>query len=111
MCIASFDNAAHPAEVLDAKPSENRYYVHYLEMDKRMDEWVTGDKLSAFTGATPRGPAEATSALPAVGTELVSPSGDAQKVTRRLKRKLEEYHHVVAGQSLSECLSTTRIKT
>ena len=44
-----------PAEVLESKPDASStkkgggalvYYVHFLDCDKRLDEWVTADRMS-----------------------------------------------------------------
>lgn len=39
----------YPAEILDKRPKEGggwSYYVHYLDFNKRLDEWVTPDRLN-----------------------------------------------------------------
>mmetsp|Transcript_23767 Transcript_23767/g.70562 ORF Transcript_23767/g.70562 Transcript_23767/m.70562 type:complete len:459 (-) Transcript_23767:321-1697(-) len=103
-CVTSFDGQPHPAEVLDKKPERGStiYYVHYLDCDKRLDEWATADKLSPYVAAQ-WGSVGRHDTLPSLGSlgasgELLSPNGvDANmKVTRRFKRKFEEIHHVVA---------------
>lgn len=115
--------------------------------DKRLDEWVTVDKLSPWT--TPRGPVARPDALPSLQLggsgwvprhgpswarappcmgqcvagrpsacltcavlctccrcrDLLSPTGGLDvKVTRRFKRKFEEYHHVTAVSSSSSSM-------
>ena len=32
------------------------YYVHYVEFNRRMDEWVAGDKLDLSTAVRPEKP-------------------------------------------------------
>ncbi|GBF95884.1 hypothetical protein Rsub_08475 [Raphidocelis subcapitata] len=91
-CVAGFDNQPHPAEVLDTRREDGgtAYYVHFLDCDKRLDEWVPADRISAL----PRGGLARLDSLPALGlqADLV---GD-QKVTRRLKRSIGELHHAPA---------------
>jgi len=97
ICITSFDGQAHPAEVLEKKldRGETFYYVHYLDCDKRLDEWVLADKLTPWS-LTPRQSLARCDTLPT--GDLLSPTAiDANlKVTRRFKRKFEEIHHVIA---------------
>mmetsp|Transcript_20242 Transcript_20242/g.56401 ORF Transcript_20242/g.56401 Transcript_20242/m.56401 type:complete len:436 (+) Transcript_20242:109-1416(+) len=95
-CLAGFDGQYHPAEVLDKK-GDALHYVHYLDCDKRLDEWVTCDKMIAMSSTTPRGapPALPSMQLGAAG-DLLSPNGTDVKVTRRFKRKFEEIHHVTS---------------
>jgi hypothetical protein len=53
---------ADPAEVLeqkqervsDGEAAQQLYYVHYLDCDRRLDEWVTSDKLSPWAAGPPR---------------------------------------------------------
>eukprot|EP00775_Hariotina_reticulata_P009724 gene9727-9883_t len=85
-CTAAFDGQLHPAEVLEIKTDgagRKQYYVHFLDCDKRLDEWVTADKLMPANGQLNK-------------LEELLPQGDGQKITRRLKRRLEDSHHVPA---------------
>jgi len=99
VCLASFDNQQHPAEIIEKKidKGETVFYVHYLDCDKRLDEWVTEDKLSPWT-TTPRGVSRVDTlpSLQLAAGDLLSPTGADVKVTRRFKRKFEEIHHVHA---------------
>ena len=80
-------------------------YVHYIDCDRRLDEWVS---LSSVSLVDPNG----------LRSELVSPisafaggnglplleddaHGTAPKLTRRLKRRFEEVHHVQPMEALS----------
>ncbi|KAJ9522751.1 hypothetical protein QJQ45_019840 [Haematococcus lacustris] len=97
---SAWELSTDPAEVLEKKSEKQGavlFYVHYLDCDKRLDEWVTVDKLHQWT-TTPRAPAARSDTAPALqgNGELLSPTalGDV-KVTRRFKRKFEEIHHVV----------------
>lgn len=67
------------------------YYVHYLEFNKRLDEWVEHTRLSPTTS-----PAELKKHDSLKSPGVLSPrhSGlDARKVTRNLKRRYDEIHH------------------
>lgn len=95
-CAATFDGQQHAAEVLDTRAAadgQKQYYVHFIGLDKRLDEWVAADKLSAPSAhALARLESVPSLALP---TELLTQT-DGQKITRRLKRKLEDSHAVPA---------------
>lgn len=92
-CTAAFDGALHPAEVLDIRTDasgKKQYYVHFKDCDKRLDEWVTADKLLPPNSNMSR--LESVPSLALGSGELLSQDG--QKITRRLKRRLEDSHHV-----------------
>ncbi|MEW5309419.1 MAG: hypothetical protein WDW38_001308 [Sanguina aurantia] len=107
-CIGSFDGQTHQAEIVERKSErgEVMYYVHYSDCDRRLDEWVTQDKVSPWT-LTPRQSFKM-DALPSstsLNGDLLSPAGvgaDGQTITRRLKRKYEEAHHVAADDHASD---------
>eukprot|EP00753_Platysulcus_tardus_P007069 PLAT14810.1.p1 GENE.PLAT14810.1~~PLAT14810.1.p1 ORF type:complete len:437 (-),score=205.08 PLAT14810.1:73-1383(-) len=63
----------------DDKP-EMEYYVHYADFNRRLDEWVSADRLDL-------------SELDPSVTSPVTPGGD-RRLTRRDKRKLEAIHHL-----------------
>ncbi|GIL75455.1 hypothetical protein Vretifemale_5236 [Volvox reticuliferus] len=98
-CIASFDGQQHMVEIVDRRVERGDfiYYVHYIDRDRRLDEWVTAEKLGVWA-LTPRPSLARADTLPTVslGGDLLSPTGDVNnlKVTRRLKRKYEEAHHL-----------------
>lgn len=93
-CTATFDGQLHVADVLDVRTAahgQKQYYVHFIGLDKRLDEWVPGDKLlQASSHALARLESAPSLALPA---ELLTQT-DGQKITRRLKRRLEDSHAV-----------------
>jgi len=95
-CTATFDGQLHAADVLDirtAADGEKQYYVHFIGLDKRLDEWVPADKmLPPSTHGLTRLESVPSLALPA---ELLTQT-DGQKITRRLKRRLEDSHAVPA---------------
>lgn len=101
-CTATFDGQPHAAEVLDIRTSaegQQQYYVHFIGLDKRLDEWVTEDKLfPASTHGMARLESVPSLALP---TELLNQT-DGQKITRRLKRKLEDSHAVPTHEDAND---------
>ena len=71
------------------------YYVHYLEYNKRLDEWVPPDRLLKVATPASDGKADAggvkSPALLSPRASLLD-SGE-RKVTRNLKRRYDEIHH------------------
>ncbi|KAL4857957.1 putative MYST-like histone acetyltransferase 1 [Chlorella vulgaris] len=100
-CRATFDGQYHVVDVIerkqDLRSSKWRYYVHYLEFDKRLDEWVAQERLASITKVA------SVDALHRVASGGGGGSGDLgqlasdQKMTRRLKRQYTEIHHVPAA--------------
>eukprot|EP00878_Enallax_costatus_P008571 GHUV01008960.1.p1 GENE.GHUV01008960.1~~GHUV01008960.1.p1 ORF type:complete len:223 (+),score=36.69 GHUV01008960.1:289-957(+) len=93
-CTAAFDNQLHPAEILETRTDpagKQQYYVHFLDSDKRLDEWVTADKLLPPNSNISR--LETVPSLALVPGELAA-QADGQKITRRLKRRLEDSHAI-----------------
>ncbi|GMH38666.1 hypothetical protein BSKO_06550 [Bryopsis sp. KO-2023] len=85
-CYASHDSQKHPAEVVRVRQDGTGafvYYVHYFDCDKRLDEWVPAERLSVEEDGIEKPEANG-------ATEPVAD----QKMTRRLKRKYDEIHHV-----------------
>ncbi|KAK9824356.1 hypothetical protein WJX72_009663 [[Myrmecia] bisecta] len=102
LCQASFDNTQRAAEVVGTRTDEEGgtvYYVHYVDCDKRLDEWVPASRLlpCATTAAAPVLAVPRLTSLPSIGSELTSSVTGDQKMTRRLKRRYDEIHHVPAG--------------
>ncbi|QDZ19030.1 MYST family histone acetyltransferase [Chloropicon primus] len=101
-CKTTFDGQPHPAEVISRrkvgkKDEKYLYYVHYLEYNKRLDEWVEHSRLSPITS-----PAELKKMDSLKSPSVLSPrhtgieAGPGQlerKVTRNLKRRYDEIHH------------------
>lgn len=93
-CTAAFDGQLHPAEILELRTDtggRQQYYVHFLDCDKRLDEWVTADKLLPPNSNMSR--LESVPSLALGPGELAAPA-DGQKITRRLKRRLEDSHAI-----------------
>ena len=97
LAYAGFDGAHHAAEVValaaDRRNGEPRYYVHYVDFNKRCDQWVTADQIRGLAsdddvaGSNPGGGGFAD------GAE--GDDGDADvKLTRNRKRKMNEINHV-----------------
>eukprot|EP00242_Pyramimonas_sp_CCMP2087_P014883 CAMPEP_0198207764 /NCGR_PEP_ID=MMETSP1445-20131203/11191_1 /TAXON_ID=36898 /ORGANISM="Pyramimonas sp., Strain CCMP2087" /LENGTH=462 /DNA_ID=CAMNT_0043880909 /DNA_START=74 /DNA_END=1462 /DNA_ORIENTATION=- len=102
LALATFDGQSHLGEVIEKKASEDcepEYYVHYSELNKRMDEWVPASKVQPYLpGGTML---SVTLASPRVGATPGTPGGDSmtpgsgdRKLTRNLKRRYDEIHHV-----------------
>ena len=98
MAYAGFDGAHHAAEIVELAADrrnggEPRYYVHYVDFNKRCDQWVTADQIRApaadddVAGSNPGGGG------PADGAEGGDGDGDV-KLTRNRKRKMNEINHV-----------------
>merc|ERR1711904_58582 len=95
-CKTSFDGQQHPAEVIHRRQigESYSYYVHYLEYNKRLDEWVESTRLSPITS-----PAELLKVDSLKSPSVLSPRGSGlldageRKVTRNLKRRYDEIHH------------------
>lgn len=100
-CTATFDGQLHAAEVLDVRTAgsgsgQKQYYVHFIGLDKRLDEWVAADKLLPASTHGPLARLESAPSL-ALPPELLNQAETAgQKITRRLKRRLEDSHAVPA---------------
>jgi histone acetyltransferase MYST1 len=92
-CKWKRDGQYHAAEIVDIRledPSINRptqFYVHYVEFDRRLDEWVEADHfdLSGETNEMESGDEQS----PGANGDKVE-----RKITRTMKRKLDEIHHV-----------------
>lgn len=103
-CQASFDGLGHPAEVLNKRLDETGtmlYYIHFMDCDKRMDGWVTADRINP-PGLTPAVLSPGLESMPSLnvgGGDVLTPIAvaEAHKLTRRLKRKIEESNAVHAG--------------
>eukprot|EP00850_Spirogloea_muscicola_P009209 SM000051S17569 [mRNA] locus=s51:481171:485350:- [translate_table: standard] len=106
-CLANWDNLYHAAEVVELKEGQSgpEYYVHYIEYNKRLDEWLPAGRVepwksSALGGVSRIGLAEKLMplALPLPGVVSLdkadTPGSDGRKLTRNLKRRYDEIHHV-----------------
>jgi len=84
------DDEHHKCEIIDVrdgqKPGTYEYYVHYIEFNRRLDEWVTEDKLDFNTIETSKDKEK----------KEKEPT-ETRKITRNLKRKYDEINHVPKG--------------
>ncbi|KAL0490270.1 HAG4 [Acrasis kona] len=94
-------------EIIDIKTVDeiSSYYVHYVDFDRRLDEWVSVDKLNieAFK-AGENGDLNGENSQPGTSKpsgpdapSVVGEDGGAKverKVTRNMKRKFNEMNHV-----------------
>ena len=81
------DNSWHAAEVIQKRMSSveglPEYYVHYENFNRRLDEWVMGDRIVN----------DGLSVTDKEDANNMSDSGD-RKITRNQKRKHDEINHV-----------------
>ncbi|XP_074647511.1 histone acetyltransferase KAT8-like [Tubulanus polymorphus] len=86
------DETWHPAEVIQSRKNDghHEYYVHYEGFNRRLDEWVTGERfdLGQRIADRTRHKEPATHLL----TDLSD--GTDRKITRNQKRKHDEINHV-----------------
>lgn len=104
LCQTSFDNLAHPAEILQHKTDDSGellVYVHYLDCDRRLDEWAPLSRISSLPAPTLQKLEKAPSLVPLASGDILTPLAGDQKITRRLKRKFEDILHVPAVDDLT----------
>lgn len=87
------DDSWHTAEIVEKRVNEqenNRleYYVHYEALNRRLDEWVTLDRIDLNTRQS-RDNAKPTF----ISTDQVL-EDDTRKITRNQKRKHDEINHI-----------------
>jgi histone acetyltransferase MYST1 len=89
--VRRIDGSWHVGEVIQKRNNlENgltEYYVHYKDMNRRMDEWVTVERVDVERGPVEETPKDS-------DLMLESLNGRERKVTRNLKRKHDEINHV-----------------
>jgi len=97
------DKNWYPAEVIHKRAgqecgetSEFEYYVHYENFNRRLDEWVTRDRIMNSKFAIQRQNSLGSAAIPDIGIAVapVTNGGESRKVTRNQKRKHDEINHV-----------------
>jgi len=84
------DTGYHKCEIIDAREgisSGYDYYVHYIEFNRRLDEWVE-DRLDFDTIEEKKDDKE----------KETKTDSDNRKITRNLKRRIEEINHVQKGE-------------
>ena len=103
---ASFDGARRAGEIVDARRRDGdggveAYYVHYVELNKRCDEWVRAEEVEARVGGEEEGRGGGASASASEGGGR-APRGSGggvdppKTVTRHSKRRYNEIHNVDA---------------
>ncbi|XP_024529898.1 putative MYST-like histone acetyltransferase 1 isoform X1 [Selaginella moellendorffii] len=114
ICVSSWDNARHSAEIIDRRASKDgiEYYVHYIDLNKRMDEWVSPgriERLDTEVAPTLKSMmAEKLAPLTIPGTpnsggqgscdsKHDTPGTSDRKLTRNFKRRYDEIHNVQKG--------------
>ncbi|XP_057835864.1 histone acetyltransferase of the MYST family 1 isoform X2 [Cryptomeria japonica] len=111
LCLSKWDNIYHSAEIMDRRDSRAgiEYYVHYLDQNKRLDEWVPFTRIMDPVSEDGRGvQLEAGKRLAPVAAMGISITGGPcsadckldnsgtldRKLTRNLKRRYDEIHNV-----------------
>ncbi|RKO85963.1 acyl-CoA N-acyltransferase, partial [Blyttiomyces helicus] len=86
----------HKAKIVEKKRKADKgeftYYVHYLNYDRRLDEWIDASTIDSTDLV------EDTVAPAAQDTVIPAPLNEDRKLTRNMKRKFEEMNF----QKLSE---------
>ena len=72
--------------------------MHYIDCDRRLDEWISVSKATLADSNSLRSELVSPISLP---SDALTSNGDPQKLTRRLKRRIEEVHHVHQVEDLS----------
>lgn len=96
---AGFDGSEHVGEVVEVKLERETdasvsvsYYVHYLELDKRLDEWVPASNV--LEKLDPSKKAATLEKFPSNETNLKDGGSESLKMTRRQKRQYAEINHL-----------------
>jgi len=99
---ASWDGNRRRATVIEHRVASDgdggvEYYVHYAELNKRLDEWIDGDGVEAFKGGESAAIGDegggAIGVVPTPGAVLGS---ETKTLTRNSKRRFNEIHNVDA---------------
>eukprot|EP00761_Pharyngomonas_kirbyi_P014648 gb/GECH01014678.1/.p1 GENE.gb/GECH01014678.1/~~gb/GECH01014678.1/.p1 ORF type:complete len:420 (+),score=136.88 gb/GECH01014678.1/:1-1260(+) len=94
-CLFKLDDQYHDATVVDRKKDAEEkqlYYIHYSQYDKRLDEWVTRDRIK--TDADTSIKEEKNNDNKENNTNSKNNGKVERKVTRGMKRKYEEINHI-----------------
>eukprot|EP00741_Cyanophora_paradoxa_P023403 tig00021582_g22609.t1 len=95
-CRFAKEGVYYLAEILDKKPGQRpdswRYYVHYVDFNRRMDEWVDEDRLDVST--IEQGKELAPTAVP---MDVLDPELSERKLTRNMKRRIDEVNPTEKG--------------
>lgn len=106
------DGTVHNCEILDQRPTEAgtpSYYVHYVDFDRRLDDWVLEERMSDFVPEAVGASALAMTNS-ADATSGSSPKGaSAGFLTRNQRRRMEEANigeasHEEHGEGLSSSI-------
>lgn len=114
LCRSSWDNLYHNAEIVDRRYAKvgDEYYVHYLDQNKRLDEWAHPSQLQEWKCETAPSsksvlienltplvvPAVPVITAQNVGESLLdTPGASDRKLTRNFKRRYDEIHNVQKG--------------
>jgi len=91
------DDQYHSAEVIEKKLDSDgtwKYYVHYAEFNRRLDEWVQEDKVDLSSVEKPSADNKRSSSSIDLASSTDS-TGGTRKITRNLKRRFDEINYVL----------------
>ncbi|XP_004349255.1 MYST histone acetyltransferase 1 [Capsaspora owczarzaki ATCC 30864] len=128
------DGTWHRAEIIETRPTLGDYYVHYIDFNRRLDEWVSPDRLDFATVESAEAAASTPNELAGTGLErsaiiassaaiamtggssamvTVSAAGTTipaiapeRKMTRNMRKRFNEENHI--PKALEEMDPTTR---
>lgn len=89
----------HLCEIIERRSSAAgwEYYVHYVDCDRRLDEWVSAERMQLDSTDDP-----------SASDKAASHGSDREfghrRATRKMKRKIDEMNHVQGGAEHDEAL-------
>jgi len=97
-CKWSRDNEFHKCEIIDVRegPQGFEYYVHFVEFNKRLDQWVSEKDLDFSTIQTKEKEKKEKEKVPTTDTS------DNRKITRNQKRKFDEVNQLQKSEEDSK---------
>ncbi len=106
------DGSVHACEILDQRLTEDgspSYYVHFVDFDRRLDDWVLEDRMSD-TLPEPAGGLQGTTSAESAGGPSPK-AGAAGFLTRNQRRRMEEANigeahnpHEAEGEGLASSI-------
>eukprot|EP01043_Picozoa_sp_COSAG02_P013218 COSAG02_NODE_525_length_20713_cov_5.808286_10_plen_427_part_00 len=106
------DGSVHACEILDQRLTEDgspSYYVHFVDFDRRLDDWVLEDRMSD-TPPEPAGGLQGTLSAESAGGPSPK-AGAAGFLTRNQRRRMEEANigeahnpHEAEGEGLASSI-------
>ncbi|BHF57592.1 K(lysine) acetyltransferase [Sparganum proliferum] len=97
--VRRHDGQLYPACILETRLLESgdiEYFVHYLECDRRLDEWVTIDRIEQDSKFTSSSPPDGV---------LKIPGQTDGRLTRNQKRRYDEMNHVTSELDTADSIT------